>query len=401
MTKLYGDGIHDDTRAIQERIDSGICEVVLPTPEKCYLISAPLELPSDFKLTLPRFAEVKLAAGANCVMLKNKTKADFAHRCEEKLWWFLNEYAPDYPCRNIEVSGGIWNCNNLCQNPNPIQTHIYEPVGYSGFGMLFYNVKNLILRDFTVKDPVNFSVTLDTVSYFTVENIIFDFNYGNPSAMNMDGIHLNGNCHFGLIRNLQGACYDDMVALNADEGSDGPITNIEIASVRAEDSHSAVRLLTVKNAIENIHIRDIYGTFYQYCVGITKYYDGESFGYYSGIAIENICASKAPRIPVYGKEGTYVFPLIWAEDNLKIRDLKIADLHRVERETPVETLYLGKNSAVENLTLSRIFTENETGGPMPLFVNNGTVESLRYSELDPHGDPLFTGTGKVCRQREY
>ena len=28
--KLYGDGIHDDTDAIQEMIDSGCCEVVLP-----------------------------------------------------------------------------------------------------------------------------------------------------------------------------------------------------------------------------------------------------------------------------------------------------------------------------------------------------------------------------------
>ncbi len=54
------------------------------------------------------------------------------------------------------------------------------------------------------KDPVTFSITLDIVSYFTVDNIIFDFNYGNPLATNMDGIHLNGNCHFGEILNLKG-----------------------------------------------------------------------------------------------------------------------------------------------------------------------------------------------------
>ena len=27
--RLYGDGIHDDTAAIQELIDSGVCEVFL------------------------------------------------------------------------------------------------------------------------------------------------------------------------------------------------------------------------------------------------------------------------------------------------------------------------------------------------------------------------------------
>ena len=58
MLKLYGYGIHDDTLAIQERIDSGVCELVLPAPEVCYLISTPLELPSNFRLVLHRFAEV-------------------------------------------------------------------------------------------------------------------------------------------------------------------------------------------------------------------------------------------------------------------------------------------------------------------------------------------------------
>lgn len=400
MVGLYGDGIHDDTAGLQQLIDGGLSEVVLPAPEKCYLISKPLELPSNFRLVLPRFAEVKLADGSNCVMLKNKTLEDKAHRTDDKFWWFLNEYSPDFECRNIEVTGGIWNCNNLGQAPNPIQTRIYEPENYSGFGMLFYNVKNLIIKDLTVKDPVNFSVTMDTVSYFTVENIAFDFNYGNPSAMNMDGIHLNGNCHFGLIRNLQGTCYDDMVALNADEGSDGPITNIEISGILAENSHSAVRLLTVKNAIENVHIHDVYGTYFQYCIGITKFYRGESTGYYAGISIDNIFASKAPRISVYGKDGSYVYPLIWAERNLTIRDLYISNVHRKETDTPVETVFLGENSVVEHLTLSHIFTENETSSPMPLFVNNGTIKNLRIEEIESHGDPLLINNHIIENTKE-
>ena len=68
MHTLYGDGIHDDTLAIQELIDSGACEVILPAPKNFYLISKPLELHSNFRLVLPRFAEVRLAAGSNCVM---------------------------------------------------------------------------------------------------------------------------------------------------------------------------------------------------------------------------------------------------------------------------------------------------------------------------------------------
>ena len=62
--ELYGDGIHDDTAAIQERIDNSLCELVLPAPQKCYLISKPLIIPSNFKFKLPRYAEIKLADGS-------------------------------------------------------------------------------------------------------------------------------------------------------------------------------------------------------------------------------------------------------------------------------------------------------------------------------------------------
>ena len=55
---LYGDGIHDDTDAIQEMLDSGVCEVSLPAPEKNFVISRPLVIPSNCKLKLPRYAVI-------------------------------------------------------------------------------------------------------------------------------------------------------------------------------------------------------------------------------------------------------------------------------------------------------------------------------------------------------
>jgi hypothetical protein len=93
------------------------------------------------------------------------------------------------------------------------------------------------------------------------------------------------------MRNLQGACYDDLIALNADEGTGGPITHIDVDGVYCEDCHSAARLLTVKFPVEHIHITNVHGTFYQYCIGITKYYKGESEGYYDGITLDNIYAA--------------------------------------------------------------------------------------------------------------
>lgn len=389
--QLYGDGIHDDTPAIQEMIDNAKHELRLPMPEAWYLISKPLELPSDFLLELPRYAEIRLAKDSNCVMLRNKTLPE--ERREKKpgdFWSVLNDWSADEPFKNIEVRGGVWNFNNLEQAPNPIYTGKMEPEGYTGFGMLFYNVKNLRISSMTLKDPVNFAVTLDTVSYFTVDNIVFDFNYGNPLATNMDGIHLNGNCHFGRITNLQGACYDDLVALNADEGTAGPITDVTIDGIFSEDCHSAVRLLSANCPVKNVHITNVHGTYFQYCIGITKFYESKDKGSFDGITIDNVYASKAVRIPVYAKpEGSYVYPLIYIQENLRIRGLRISDLHRREEINPISTIFVGKNTEIEQLTLTNITTENHTGSAeMPFFDNNGEVKYLKAEMLFADGEPV-------------
>ena len=119
MYQLYGDGIHDDTKAIQELIDNSGNELRLDAPNVCYLISAPLELPSNFSLVLPRFAEVKLAKGSDCVMLKNKTCENIVKRKNRGVFDYVNIFDPDYYAENIEVTGGIWNYNNKEQRENP------------------------------------------------------------------------------------------------------------------------------------------------------------------------------------------------------------------------------------------------------------------------------------------
>ena len=148
--KLYGDGIHDDYPAIQEMIDSGACEVSLPAPKKHYVISKTLLLPSNFRLVLPRFAEIKLADGANCAMVRNRGVYAPASRLPEEYYlravrrmkeriargdkmennsmedarnhvycfnYYVDEMSPEpWDANvNIELCGGIWNCNNLGQ----------------------------------------------------------------------------------------------------------------------------------------------------------------------------------------------------------------------------------------------------------------------------------------------
>ena len=385
---LYGDGIHDDTDAIQEMIDSGACEVSLPAPKKLYLISRPLVIPSGFKLKLPRYAEIKLADGSDCVMLQNKMVEkpatrlrDFLTPVHKALWYFYDLFSPEKEdtCHDFEVEGGIWNFNNMNQTPNPIYTRKLDDSHYLGHTMLFFNVRSFRLANMTFKDPANYAVMIDMGSYFTVENIVFDFNDGNPIASNMDGIHLNGNCHYGVIRNLQGACYDDLVALNAHEGSGGDITNIQIDGIFAEGCHSAVRLLTVNHKVEHITVSNVFGTYYQYCIGFTKHYAGETTGCFDGITLDHIHASKAKRLPIqeaHMGDKSYHFPLIWVQGKTAVGTLCIDHLHRCERVNPIDTIHVGKGAVVEHLTVRDLTLENQTGIHCPKLLNKGTIKRL-------------------------
>lgn len=391
---LYGDGIHDDQPAIQNMIDSGVCEVSLPSPKKCYLITKPLTIPSNFKLKLPRYAHIRLADGSNCFMLQNKAKKKYAPRLRsflnastKELWRFYDILSPDAQdaCHDFEIEGGIWDFNNMNQDRNPIYPPNYDERNYLGHLMFFYNVRNFKLSNMTFKDPANYAVMIDTGSYFTIENITFDYNYGNPAAYNMDGIHLNGNCHYGTIRNLQGACYDDLVALNAHEGSGGDITNIEIDGIFAENCHSAVRLLTVNHKVEHISISNVYGTYYQYCIGFTKYYPGEMTGCFDAVVLDNIHASKSLRLPIQEvhmeDDRDYHFPFVWIQSDVRAGEIVIRNLHRRETANPVDTIHIGANTVIDHFTVNNISLKNSVDKHCSLLTNRGTIKRLDSDSL--------------------
>ena len=74
---LYGDGIHDDTAAIQELLDSGVAEVHLPAPKAHYCISKTLKIHSCQTLRLAETATVRLLPGSSCAMVARNWKRMF------------------------------------------------------------------------------------------------------------------------------------------------------------------------------------------------------------------------------------------------------------------------------------------------------------------------------------
>ena len=388
---LYGDGFHDDTDAIQEMLDT-MRDVTLPEPEKYYLISRSLVIHSNTKLTLPRYAEIRLAPHSDCVMIKNETVDEVGDRFAPKIYDFakkffsyVNMYSMDHPCENIEICGGIWNFNNKEQKPNAFSTGIHD--GYSGFGMLFLNVRNLKISSLTFKDPITFAVTLDTISYFQVSDITFDYNDGNLYQSNMDGIHVCGNCHHGSIEKLFGTCYDDIVALNAEEGTRGPISDISVKGIYTDKAYSAVRLLSASDEcpVRNVHISDVYGTFYHFCICLMQFYAMDSRGVFENITIDNVYASKSdrslvkfPRVFKYRPYGIIDF-----EGNIDVKNINIQNVHRREFiDTSVPMINVFETVTINNMILNNFSCVNcKDDNAIPFVTNKGDVKNLCYDNL--------------------
>ena len=236
------------------------------------------------------------------------------------------------------------------------------------------------------------------VQYFTVENVRFDQNLGNPTAENMDGIHIDGGCRFGSIRNVQGTCYDDIVALNADDGCDGTIEDISIDGVYGNDSLRGVRLLSTKSKVARITIANVFGTFYQNAVGLTYFFPRTGLrGQMSHIAIRNIYGSNAPRIPEYNKgdNSNYPFAFVWIDGDLDIDFLTIDNLCREEQLAVVETIKVCAKAHIGSLSLSNILQQNHTGKPITLFKNLGQIDKLHLWNVNAGEDTLLENLGQI------
>ncbi len=351
--KLYGDGVQDDYPAIQEMLDSGVSEVYLPPTCNCYRISRTLKIHSYQTLRMSPSTKIMLMARANCSMIEN---ADFY------------EYA-----EGICIDGGIWDMCHNEQNPNPWHfpdeygktTYDYfNETGYSfatataptefytGFAMRFCRVKNFVMKNVTIKNPVTYGVQISYADHFTFRDIIFDYTEGSPKKWNMDGIHVEGHCKNGYICNLQGACHDDAVAITADDSIYGPIENIVVDGIYGENCHSAVRLLSHGVPVKNIHVSNIFGSYYTYCVGLTKYHGGEEE---RGV-MENICIDHVFARASEGTEdvkGGY-YPFIWVQKGVDVNGLKLSHIVRDEVDPKTPTIQVEEGATVTDMELHEV-----------------------------------------------
>ena len=312
----------DDTAFIQSLLDRG-GEVRLPARE--YRISRMLQLGSDTHLRFDEGASIRLLPGSDCPLAGNRDIASGS--------------------RNISIEGGVWDMDNLRQSPNPYWRQLckpplpktvfppkFDPAFYRGNAFYFENVAGFSVKGITIRNPVTYGFQMCRVSDFTVSDITFDYTACNPIKGNMDGIHLDGGCHHGRILNLRGNCWDDSVALNANDGRcaayQGPITDILVDGVHAECGHSAVRMLSTGAPVERITIRNVSGRFYAYAIGFTHFFgDRPQQGVFSDVTIEHVKVGKG-KVPgdFPWPDALKAFPVLFYDANIRVDGLKLDDV---------------------------------------------------------------------------
>lgn len=358
---VLGDGVNDDAPGIQALLDSGAGEVRLPKPKACYLIGDTLRIHSGQTLKLDRAAVVKLKPDAAKVMLSNAEHAKGDER--------------------ICVEGGIWDMDNLNQPLTSYQqdrnyrAHAYEESYYTGVLMRFDNVKNLRISSVTLKDPVTFGMQLGRLRNFTIEDISFDYNL---KRSNMDGVHLNGDCRFGFIRDLKGATNDDQLALNADDGgmfemSRGPIEDVTAEGIFAENGYTAVRLLSAGSPIRRVKISGIFGSFRVNVVSFTNHnvHPGAP-STFEDVSVSDVFASKA---------GNGAGAPIWIASPAKVGSLCISGYQRTESSSPAPDILIDPKCEVESLKISNFSSVNRTPGELFAIVNKGSIASLGVANM--------------------
>ena len=393
LPKLFADGIHDDTAAIQARLDSGTSCVYLPPTSQHYLISKPLRLGSNQELRLDRFTRIRLAPHSDCVMLTNR----------------------DYEKgnRHCALTGGIWDFDNLNQGPNFMCQHVlglpayrdspyfrvFLPDRYRAEAIYFQNVTDMTVRGITIRNPGTYAIQFCKLSYFIIDDVEFDFTSCNPVKANMDGVHLDGGCHHGKITNIRGTCYDDMIALNANDGAcafeEGPITDIDIDGVYCEYCHSAARLLSTGAEIKRITIRNVHGNFYRYGVGLTHFFSNRTTrGVFDDIVIEDCFMAKALQ-PEDLWELLPIFPMIYCDDKTDIGKLSVIRLCRDEKTLPEAAIEIMPSCRITNLSVVDCKQINRLDVSMPFLWNKGTVDHLEF-----HNNEMVSAPGKNIVQKE-
>ena len=281
--------------------------------------------------------------------------------------------------RDISFIGGTYNFNCRHQLHDRGEIDSDDPVirfTHSWvFGMMFYGVYSLKVQGAVFRNQRTFAFVCGNAEQVAMENIRIDLP-DIMNAQNQDGLHFFGPSKNIVLRDISGTAGDDFIALAPDEfDAKSYITDVLIDGVHLNNSDQGIRLLCRgKGLLDRIIIRNVTGTYK--CFGFyinpwasPEYKEGERYGNYGSVTIENVDLKQTELKYPYTK--AFLFRLGGIIDTVKISGVNYvnaageADFMQIggdytffdEREGDYKTT-IG-NLLVENVTVSSDFP---TGG---------------------------------------
>lgn len=349
------DGITDDTAILQSYLNSG--QGIYLFPKGNYSVSG-LDVNSYSQLYFEEGAVLTLRDNSNRSVLQNK---NFSVNTD----------------KNIEIYGIEIEGNEA----NQIKNSVTPPyTGEPTVGLRFFGVENLKIIGAKINKARTYGIWLSRIKNGVFRDI--EFNQSIATIDNQDGIHFNGLCYNLEISNIRGVTNDDMIALNADDVSQGSnvsfgeIKNVTIKDVIFNNNLNGIRLLSAGSLLDQIYINNLSGNIRDNVIAISSYALGTAnFG---SITIDGVTVDTNTPVNIMGDSGGYI--LI----NDKINYLKISNVfrktggdarptYRIQGRADISKLIIENSTDVINASLTTYYPEIsfESGSVLnEVFLNN-------------------------------
>ena len=302
---------------------------------------------------------------------------------------------------NIVISGGIWNGNYY----NPEIPKGAQSKGNRVQGLVacfrFYGVDNLIVRDAILYKPATYALAAANITHVLYENIIVDV--GPDPLINNDGVHIDGNSQYGVIRHCILNTHDDGIGLNADdlylnwydnkagstekafysEACAGPISDILIDDITFNSSLFGIRILSGKSRVDRITIRNIKGYTKGYAMVVDNYQHDPPLVTWAGpgnigtINVEDFDVSIYP-----GPENMPNESCINVSTN--VEQLILKNIKRKHFSAGEPTIYIrGKNTVIGTMEVDGYYSlDTANNSPIShILIEGSSVNQLSISNV--------------------
>lgn len=326
-----GDGITDDTIAIQKALDKG--GVVTVRKAGIYIVKG-LAIGSNTSLILSDGVNFVLKAGTHDYMIRNK--GDIA--------------TPKYRDKNITISGGIYNFDSV----NNSATGSPLDGLYAGFGMLFNKVDELRIENIVqIGNASSYAISINDATNVVCENGYID--------NNSDGIHFQPPLSNIRVSNWTGITNDNFISFTGGDyrietvSEDGNANNILVENIYINDAtrycHAPICIVGAgKSGLgywDNIEIKNVVAKVVEDGFMVTLIYSDQSVpnDYLNNTIIKNIKISGLKRLNASSQS--------MISSSAFVQSLAISD---IEIDPSIDAYLLTSNWIIKNLTIKNVHT---------------------------------------------